>query len=428
VKRKGALFMDDRMYVCIDLKSFYASCECVERGLDSMTTDLVVADPARGNGAICLAVSPSLKSKGVKNRCRLYEIPSGMKYIIAVPRMKLYMEYSAKIYSVYLKYISKDDIHVYSIDECFIDITDYMKIYGLSAKELAMMLMDKVLKETGIYATAGIGTNLFLAKVALDITAKHSKDRLGYLDKKIFKDKIWHHRPITDIWNVGRGIAARLESHGVYDLAGVSLMSEKTLYKEFGVNAEYLIDHANGEESCTIKDIHNYKSKSSSISNGQILFEDYSFNDAKIVLREMVDMLSLDLVDNNLFTNSISLYVGYSKDVIRPSGGTKKLSEYTNSSKKLVQYFLDYFDSTVKKGYPIRKINIGFNNLSENTGFTIDIMGESEEERREKDLQKTVIAIKKKFGKNAILKGTSLEEKATGQMRNKLIGGHNGGE
>ncbi|MBQ2736164.1 MAG: DNA repair protein [Clostridia bacterium] len=418
--------MDDRMYVCIDLKSFYASCECVERGLDSMTTDLVVADPARGNGAICLAVSPSLKSKGVKNRCRLYEIPSGMKYIIAVPRMKLYMEYSAKIYSVYLKYISKDDIHVYSIDECFIDITDYMKIYGLSAKEMAMMLMDKVLKETGIYATAGIGTNLFLAKVALDITAKHSKDRLGYLDQKIFKDKIWHHRPITDIWNVGRGIAARLESHGVYDLAGVALMSEKTLYKEFGVNAEYLIDHANGEESCTIKDIHNYKSKSSSISNGQILFEDYNFNDAKIVLREMVDMLSLDLVDNNLFTNSISLYVGYSKDVIRPSGGTKKLSEYTNSSKKLVQYFLDYFDSTVKKGYPIRKINIGFNNLSENTGFTIDIMGESEEERREKDLQKTVIAIKKKFGKNAILKGTSLEEKATGQMRNKLIGGHNG--
>ena len=377
--------MDDRMYVCIDLKSFYASCECVERGLDSMTTDLVVADPARGNGAICLAVSPSLKSKGVKNRCRLYEIPSGMKYIIAVPRMKLYMEYSAKIYSVYLKYISKDDIHVYSIDECFIDITDYMKIYGLSAKEMAMMLMDKVLKETGIYATAGIGTNLFLAKVALDITAKHSKDRLGYLDQKIFKDKIWHHRPITDIWNVGRGIAARLESHGVYDLAGVALMSEKTLYKEFGVNAEYLIDHANGEESCTIKDIHNYKSKSSSISNGQILFEDYNFNDAKIVLREMVDMLSLDLVDNNLFTNSISLYVGYSKDVIRPSGGTKKLSEYTNSSKKLVQYFLDYFDSTVKKGYPIRKINIGFNNLSENTGFTIDIMGESEEERREKD-------------------------------------------
>ena len=418
--------MDDRMYVCIDLKSFYASCECVERGLDSMTTDLVVADPARGNGAICLAVSPSLKSKGVKNRCRLYEIPSGMKYIIAVPRMKLYMEYSAKIYSVYLKYISKDDIHVYSIDECFIDITDYMKIYGLSAKEMAMMLMDKVLKETGIYATAGIGTNLFLAKVALDITAKHSKDRLGYLDQKIFKDKIWHHRPITDIWNVGRGIAARLESHGVYDLAGVALMSEKTLYKEFGVNAEYLIDHANGEESCTIKDIHNYKSKSSSISNGQILFEDYNFNDAKIVLREMVDMLSLDLVDNNIFTNSISLYVGYSKDVIRPSGGTKKLSEYTNSSKKLVQYFLDYFDSTVKKGYPIRKINIGFNNLSENTGFTIDIMGESEEERREKDLQKTVIAIKKKFGKNAILKGTSLEEKATGQMRNKLIGGHNG--
>ncbi len=417
--------MDERMYICIDLKSFYASCECVERGLDSMSTDLVVADPARGGGAICLAVSPSLKNKGVKNRCRLYEIPKGIDYIIAMPRMKLYMEYSAKIYSVYLKYISKDDIHVYSIDECFIDITDYMKIYGLSAREMARMLMDKVLKETGIYATAGIGTNLFLAKVALDITAKHSKDRLGYLDKKEFKNKIWHHRPITDIWNVGRGIAARLESHGVYDLAGVALMSEKTLYKEFGVNAEYLIDHANGEESCTIRDIHNYKSKSSSISNGQILFEDYNFNDAKIVLREMVDMLSLDLVDNNLFTNSISLTIGYSKDAIRSSGGTKKLNEYTNSSKKLVKYFLDYFDSTVKRGYPIRKINIGFNNLTEDSGFTIDIMGESEEDKKEKDLQKTVIAIKKKYGKNAILKGTSLEEKATGQMRNKLIGGHN---
>lgn len=418
--------MDERMYLCIDLKSFYASCECVERGLDSMKAKLVVADPARGKGAICLAVSPALKAMGVKNRCRIFEIPDCIDYIVALPRMKLYMEYSVKIYSIYLKYISKDDIHVYSIDEVFIDITDYMKIYGMSAKELAKMLIDKVLEETGIYATVGIGTNLFLAKVALDITAKHARTRMGYLDKREFERLVWHHRPITDIWNVGRGIAARLEKYGVYDLFGVTAMSEDTLYREFGVNAEYLIDHAYGRESCTIKDIKSYESKSSSISNGQILFEDYNYDDALLVLREMVDMLSLDLVDKNLLTGSISLMVGYSKDEIKPAGGTKRLGEYTNSSKKLVSYFTDYYKKTVKRGYPIRRLNIGFNNLIEDNYLTIDIMGESEEEKREHDLQKTVIAIKKKYGKNAILRATSLEEKATGQIRNKLIGGHNG--
>ena len=418
--------MDERMYVCIDLKSFYASCECVERGLDPMKAKLVVADPARGKGAICLAVSPALKQLGVKNRCRIYEIRDGIDYIVALPRMKLYMEYSVKIYSVYLKYISKDDIHVYSIDEVFIDITDYMKIYGMSARELAKMLIDKVLEETGIYATVGIGTNMFLAKVALDITAKKVRSRMGYLDKNEFERLIWHHRPITDIWNVGRGIAARLEKYGVYDLFGTTTMNENTLYREFGVNAEFLIDHAYGRESCTIKDIKGYESKSSSISNGQILFEDYNYDDALLVLREMVDMLSLDLVDKNLLTDSISLSVGYSKDEIKPAGGTKKLGEYTNSSKKLVNYFTEYYKKTVKRGYPIRKLNIGFNNLTDDTYLTIDIMGESDEEKKEHELQKTVIAIKKKYGKNAILKGTSLEEKATGQIRNKLIGGHNG--
>ena len=418
--------MDERMYLCIDLKSFYASCECVESGLDSMKAKIVVSDPARGKWEICLAVSPALKAMGVKNRCRIFEIPDCIDYIVALPRMKLYMEYSVKIYSIYLKYISKDDIHVYSIDEVFIDITDYMKIYGMSAKELAKMLIDKVLEETGIYATVGIGTNLFLAKVALDITAKHARTRMGYLDKREFERLVWHHRPITDIWNVGRGIAARLEKYGVYDLFGVTAMSEDTLYREFGVNAEYLIDHAYGRESCTIKDIKSYESKSSSISNGQILFEDYNYDDALLVLREMVDMLSLDLVDKNLLTGSISLMVGYSKDEIKPAGGTKRLGEYTNSSKKLVSYFTDYYKKTVKRGYPIRRLNIGFNNLIEDNYLTIDIMGENEDEKKEHDLQKTVIAIKKKYGKNAILRATSLEEKATGQIRNKLIGGHNG--
>jgi len=418
--------VDERMYICIDLKSFYASCECVERGLDPMKANLVVADPARGKGAICLAVSPSLKAHGVRNRCRLYEIPDGLKYIIAMPRMKLYMEYSAKIYSVYLKYISKDDIHVYSIDECFIDITDYMKIYGLDHREMAKMLMDRVQRETGIYATVGIGTNLFLAKVALDIMAKRAANRMGFLNKELFEKHIWHHRPITDIWNIGKGIAARLEKHGARDLYDVCAISEKVLYKEFGVNAEFLIDHAHGEESCTIRDIHAYESKSSSISNGQILFEDYNFDDALLVLREMVDTLCLDLVDKDLLTNSISLTVGYSKDILQPAGGTKRLNEYTNSSKKLTDAFVDYFKRTVKRGYPIRKINIGFNDLTDSAYLTLDIMGETEEERKEHDLQKTVIAIKKKYGKNAILKGMSLEEKATAQIRNKLVGGHNG--
>jgi DNA polymerase V len=288
------------------------------------------------------------------------------------------------------------------------------------------MLIDKVQEETGIYATVGIGTNMFLAKVALDITAKKVRSRMGYLDKNEFERLIWHHRPITDIWNVGRGIAARLEKYGVYDLFGITTMNENTLYREFGVNAEFLIDHAYGRESCTIKDIKGYESKSSSISNGQILFEDYNYDDALLVLREMVDMLSLDLVDKNLLTDSISLTVGYSKDEIKPAGGTKKLGEYTNSSKKLVNYFTEYYKKTVKRGYPIRKLNIGFNNLTDDTYLTIDIMGESDEEKKEHELQKTVIAIKKKYGKNAILKGTSLEEKATGQIRNKLIGGHNG--
>ena len=418
--------MEERTYICIDLKSFYASCECVERGLDPMTTDLVVADPARGRGAICLAVSPSLKEKGVRNRCRIFEIPKGIDYITALPRMRLYMEYSAKIYSVYLKYISKDDIHVYSIDECFIDITDYMKIYGMSARSFAKMLLHKVQKETGIYATVGIGTNLFLAKVALDIMAKRIRSRIAYLDKKRFERQIWYHRPITDIWNVGRGIASRLERYGVYDLHGVCLMNESTLYKEFGVNAEFLIDHAHGEESCTIKDIKSYQSKSSSISNGQILFEDYDYDDALLVLREMVDILSLDLVDKNVLTDSISLMVGYSKDVLPPAGGTKRLGEYTNSTKKLTKYFVEYFEKTVKRGYPIRRINIGFNNLVEDNYMTLDIMGQSEDQKREHELQRSVIAIKKKYGKNAILKGMSLDKKATAQIRNKLIGGHNG--
>lgn len=420
--------MDSRYYLCIDLKSFFASVECVERGLDPMTSNLVVADPSRGRGAICLAVSPALKSLGVRNRCRLFEIPQHIQYEIALPRMKRYMEYSARIYSIYLKYISAEDIHVYSIDECFLDITQYCRLYGKTPKEMAVMLIDAVFAETGICATAGIGTNLFLAKVALDITAKHTPDHMGYLDEAEFKRTIWYHQPITDIWNVGRGIAKRLERFGIYDLFGVAHFDEEKLYREFGVNAEFLIDHAHGVEPCTIADIHAYRSKSSSISNGQILFEDYSFDDALIVLREMVEMLTLELVEKHLVTDSISLSVGYSKDVLKPAGGTMKLGEATNSQKKLEKHFVAYFERVVKRGYPIRRINVGLNHLTDESYATYDLFTDTEAEQREHDLQVTVLDIKKRFGKNAILKGRSLEKKATARIRNTLIGGHNGGE
>ena len=420
--------MERKFYLCIDLKSFFASVECVERGLNSMTTDLVVADPARGSGAICLAVSPSLKAKGVRNRCRLFEIPAHFSYITALPRMKLYMEYSARIYSIYLKYISAEDIHVYSIDECFLDISSYCRLYEKTPKELARMLTDAIYRETGICATVGIGTNLFLAKVALDITAKHTHDHMGYLDEEAFKQTILYHKPITDIWNVGSGIAKRLERMGIYDLWGVAHCEEEKLYREFGVNAEFLIDHAHGVEPCTIADIHAYQSKSNSISNGQILFEDYRFEDALLVLREMVDFLVLELIERHLVTDSISLLVGYSKDSIKPAGGTLKLGEATNSYKHLVQYFTDYFCKIVNRNHMIRRINVGLNHLMDEAYATYDLFTDPEAEKRENELQKTVLDIKRRFGKNAILKGMSLEEKATARIRNTLIGGHNSGE
>ena len=416
----------EKYYLCIDLKSFFASVECAERGLDPFTTNLVVADEKRGRGAICLAASPGIRARGVKNRGRIFEIPKDIDYIIAKPRMNLYIEYSANIYEIYLKFISKDDIHIYSIDECFFDITNYLELYNKTPKELALMIMDEVYKKTKIRATAGIGTNLFLAKVALDITAKNAEDFIGYLDEDLFKEKIWHHKPITDIWNVGSGIAKRLEKFGVYDLYGVTLMEERLLYREFGVNAEYLIDHSKGIEPCTIYDIKHYETKTTSISNGQILFEDYNYSDARLVLKEMVDMLTLDLVDKNLVTNSITLRIGYSDSTKKSTGGTIKINNYTNSQKKLTEYFLDYFDKTTHKNAPIRKINIGFNNLVIEEYVNLDFFSDFLMNDKERSKQKAIIDIKKKYGKNAILKGMNYKEKATGKKRNTLVGGHNG--
>ena len=420
--------MENKIYCCIDLKSFYASVECVERALDPFKVNLVVADPERSEGTVCLAISPALKALGVKNRCRLFEIPKEIEYIIAKPRMKLYMEKSAEIYSVYLRYIAAEDIHVYSIDEVFIDLTDYLVLYKKTAKSLAKQLIDEVYALTGIRATVGIGTNLFLAKIALDITAKHAEDFMGYLDESEFKRTVWHHRPITDIWNVGRGIAARLAQMGIFDLYGVAKCPEHILYKQFGINAELLIDHANGIEPCTISDIHAYKSKSNSLSNGQVLFSDYSFGDGLIIMKEMVEQLVLELVEKHLVSDSISLSVSFADKNAKSVGGTEKLHEYTSSAKKLLQYFTDYYYKKVPKNALIRRINVGLNNLIDEAFTTRNLLTDVNGLNKERNLQRTVIDLKHKYGKNAVLMGTSFNERATGRERNKMIGGHNGGE
>lgn len=417
-----------RVFGCIDLKSFFASAECADRGLDPFTTNLVVADPERNEGTICLAVTPAMKKLGVKNRCRLYEIPKNVKYIIAKPRMKLYMQKSAEIYSVYLKYIAPEDIHVYSVDECFFDFTDYLKLYGKTAEELSKMLREAVYKQTGIRAASGIGTNLFLAKVALDITAKHSEDFTGYLDEELFKKTIWRHRPITDVWNVGAGIAARLASYGIYDLYGVAHCHEDLLYKEFGVNAELLIDHANGIEPCTIADIKAYKAKTASVSNSQILFSDYTKEEGYTVLKEMVYGQVLEITEKELLTNSVSFYVGFADKFSKPAGGSAKLAEYTSSYKKIMEKFTELYDKFVFPNRKIRKLTVGLNNLVYGEYTVYDLFSSPEQDEKESVMQKTVVDIKQKFGKNAILKGTSFEPKATGRERNKMIGGHNGGE
>ena len=319
-----------KYYLCIDLKTFYASVECVERDLDPYKVNLVVADKSRGKGALCLAISPRMKKAGVKNRCRLFEIPRYMQYIIAKPRMKLYMEYSANIYEIYLKYFAKEDIYVYSIDEAFFDITPYLNYYKKSALEIAKMIINDVFKTTGITATCGIGTNLYLAKIAMDIIAKHNDSNIGYLNEELYIEKLWNHKPLTDFWQIGHGIAKRLLKYGVEDMEGISKLPEDVLYKEFGVNARFLIRHAWGKESVTIQQIKDYKPQHNSISNSQILFKDYNYQDALLILKEMVEINVLQLSEKHLSTDKIHLYIGYSKNVIKSTGGSRKISVRTN--------------------------------------------------------------------------------------------------
>lgn len=426
-------------YLCIDLKCFYASVECIARGLDPFETNLVVADPQRSRTTICLAITPAMKKIGIKNRCRVFEIPQEIPCIMAKPRMKRYMEVSAQIYATYLRYVSPDDIHVYSIDECFIYATPYLQLYSLEAKAFARMLMDEVRASTGICATAGIGTNLFLAKVALDITAKHVPDNIGMLDERSFIETLWTHRPITDIWNIGPGIARRLAKHGVYDLKGIAELDQRILYKEFGVNAEYLIDHAWGQEPCTITDIKNYAPKEHSVVNGQVLPCDYALEDARLVMHEMIDASVLDLVKHECTTNRLSLFVGYAKDGQShpcPLGSPAKerdnqlregtsitLDAPTNSSMLITAELDRLFDKTVDSSRLIRRLSIGFSGI-ESESCQAALFGEAECRRKERSIQEAAIAVKEKFGKNSLLKGMSLKEKATAKERNNQIGGH----
>ena len=417
-----------KYYLCIDLKTFYASVECVERGLDPFNTNLVVADPTRGKGTICLAISPKMKMLGVKNRCRIFEIPPTIKYIIAIPRMKKYIEYSANIYAIYLKYFAKEDIHVYSIDEAFMDVTKYLKLYKLTPIDLAKKIIKDIFKTYGITATAGIGTNMYLAKIALDITAKHNPQNIGYLDEEKYKQELWHHKPLSDFWQIGRGIERRLNKMRIFDMYDIAHTEQKRLYKEFGVNAEYLIDHSWGKESCTIADIKAYKPKTNSVTNSQILFEDYSFIKARLVLKEMVELGSLRLIESNLVTDTISLYIGYSKNVIKATGETRKLINYTNIYSELLKAFLEVYDKTTDKSVPIRRIGVNFANVIETENVQLSLFKNQEKVDEERKLELAMCSIKNKMGKNAIIRGMDLEEGATTMMRNKLIGGHNGGE
>lgn len=496
--------MASKAYIAIDLKSFYASVECVDRGLDPLDTNLVVADPTRTEKTICLAVSPSLKSYGIPGRARLFEAiqkvrevnaqrkynapghslshesyfhselikdPSAeLTFITAPPRMAHYMEVSTRIYNVYLKYIAPEDIHVYSIDEVFIDATDYLKTYGLTPRELAMKMVLDVLETTGITATAGVGTNLYLCKIAMDIYAKHCEPdkngvRIAELDEMSYRRILWDHRPLTDFWRVGRGISKKLEEHGMYTMGDVARCSvgresdyynEDLLYKLFGVNAELLIDHAWGWEPTEISDIKSYRPESSSLSSGQVLQEPYEFSKAKLVLKEMADLLSLELVSKRIVTDQIVLTVGYDieslnksysgavetdrygRKIPKTAHSSENIGRYTSSTKLICETAMKLFDRIVDKELLVRRMYIVANHIiTENDAekereyvqlnlFSDTGKQESEENelKKEKDMQKAILKIKSKYGKNSIIKGMNLKEGATALERNRQIGGH----
>ncbi|MBR0374052.1 MAG: DNA methylase [Mogibacterium sp.] len=462
----------DRTYVCIDLKSYYASVECVARGLDPMTTPLLVADESRSDQTICLAVSPALKAIGVPGRPRLfeakrriqrYEAQTGEKlnYIVAVPRMAEYIRVSAEIYEIYLRYICKDDIHVYSIDECFIDVTPYLHLYkdaaeraGVSpAHQMAVTMIHDVLSETGITATVGIGTNLYLAKVGMDIVAKHARPdkdgvRIAELDEDQYKLLLWDHRPLTDFWMIGPGTARKLQARGLMtlgDVATMALHDEEFFYRKFGVNAELLLDHVWGIEPCLMSDIKNYQSSSHSLSIGQVLPRPYEYEESVTVFREMAEKLVSDLFAKGLVTDSLAFWVSYdwrslehnpaykgavSQDFygrLRPehASSSVRLGRFTNNRGEIVNALLRAYDRKVDHTLLVRRIGVAAGDTRQDDGvFQLDMFTDYDKLERDRSLQEAMQAVRQKFGDNSLITGTSLREEGTGRERNNQIGGH----
>ena len=394
-----------------------------------MTTDLVVADPERGDKTICLAVSPSLKKKGVKNRCRVFEIPSHIHYIKAPPRMQKYIDYAASIYGIYLRYFSFEDVYVYSIDEAFLDVTGYLARYKKTPKEMAVFLMDRITDEVGVRATAGIGTNLYLCKIALDINAKHAPDFIGILDEESYREKLWDHKPLRDFWRIGRGIEARLARFGIFTMRQIAHAPEDLLYKEFGIDAELLIDHAWGRESVTMRDIQAYKPKNNSICSGQVLFKDYPFDEALVVVKEMGDDIALQLSRKKKKAAGITLGVGMAG---RSGGGGRHMSYSFPSPTQNDLAFRDIaarlFVSMVGKDEYVRRFMISLSGIvDDNDPVQLDLFLDNEESKKRESIQKAILSIKDTYGKNAILKGMDYEEGATQRERNVQIGGHKSG-
>lgn len=423
-----AITKEGRTYLCIDLKSFYASVECAEQGLDPMSTNLVVADPERTDKTICLAVSPSMKELGIPNRCRVFQIPKNVDYIMAPPRMQLYIEYSANIYAIYLKYIAKEDIHVYSIDEAFMDVTDYLEMYQMTARQLGSMIMQDVLDTTHITAACGIGTNLYLAKIALDITAKRSEDHIGELTEESYRKGLWKHKPLSDFWRVGAGTVKRLQKAGIQTMQEIAQADEDMLFRMFGVDAELLIDHAWGRETTTIADIKSYKPKKNSLTSGQVLPCDYDYEAGRLIVREMADLLALEMVERGLITSSITLHVGYNNARNLPSAhGTITMTMTTSSARTIMDYTEQLYERIVDSHASIRRVNLTFNNVVDEMYQQYDLFTDPAELEREHKMQLAMLDIKKKFGKNAIIKGMNLQEQATTIERNQQIGGHKSG-
>lgn len=416
-----------RVYFCIDMKTFYASVECAERGLNPFETNLAVVDETRGKNALCLAITPKMKAQGIKNRCRMSEIPKSINFIRALPRMQLYIDYAADIYEIYLNYFSPQDIHVYSIDESFIDVTDYLPMYNIDAVSFAKKLMNEIAAKMHIPSTAGIGTNLYLAKIALDITAKHSKDHIGYLDEESYIKTLWNHRPITDFWQIAQGTERRLAKYGIHDMEGIAKAPTDLLYKVFGVNAELLIDHAWGREPCLMEDIKNYRSKSKSVSFSQVLPSDYTYEQAKTVMMEMVIHGCQEMMRRKVITNKVGIFVGYTFGGREPTGGTIRMIETTNLPSHIQPYVEKLFEKTTDKGTPIRRLGINFEDVCDEGCEGYDLFTNFEEVEREKKREHAILEIADKYGKNAILRGLNYMDGATQRERNTFIGGHRAG-